>query len=167
MSKETDNFKQGQEALICNFYTFGNTVYDIYGLFNTLIIIWPVWIHSNMVTRFQMSDLWPNSRYYSTELMSQNDRIITTWKCPLKTIKMCQDCWEFGLCPSYGILKTWKNTMFHIFPVITFWRSLIPGVCIAVITSIMTLVFQRLKLVPSNGPNRVGVSNPSPEDGNG
>jgi hypothetical protein len=113
MSKETDNFKHGQGALICNSYTFGNTVYDIYGLLNTLIIFWPVWIHSNMVTRFQMSDLWPNSRYYSTELMSQNDRIITTRECPLKAIKMCQECWNFGLCPSSGILKIWKNSVSH------------------------------------------------------
>lgn len=131
--RERDNLKYGQEAMICSSFTFGNTLYDMDGLFSTLIIFWPVWIHSNTVTRFQVSDLWPNSRYYSTELMSQNDRIITTRECSLEAMRMCQYYWVFGLCASSGILKTWRTTTFHILPVFSSWQSLISGVYIPVV----------------------------------
>jgi hypothetical protein len=55
---------------------------------------------------------------------------------------------------------------FYLSSVITFDLPLIPCALSIEKYGNMTLVLQWLKLAPSKGPNSVGASLPSPEDGN-
>jgi hypothetical protein len=60
------------------------------------------------------------------------------------------DDWVFGLCPSFGILNNTALRKLDLFPS----------------SGERTSVVHWLRLALSNGPNRVGVYNLKPEDGN-
>jgi hypothetical protein len=59
----------------------------------------PVWIHSNIVTLSEMSNIAPHRRHHSTELMTQNDGHFTAGICTLQ----CRD--KVGLFPGDGAAR--------------------------------------------------------------
>jgi hypothetical protein len=75
--------------------------------------------------------------YQNNAIISQKTTFINLL-CP-ETRSLLKDYWVLGLCPSSGILKNTKEKKVSV---------------------------QRLRLALYNGPSRVGVSHPPPEDRN-